>query len=642
MRSPLTALPFALLAACSGGGGNPAPGPVTVLDQVSMPARGYHLGVLPMPGDDGTIEAAYELAAALGDWTPEWGRPTEFWDFAADIAGNWGSTYLGGHCRGNGMFPIVQLSFMAGEGILSAPAGMANPTLSDPIWRELFKSSAVAVARAARPRYLSLGNEVNRWYESQGDADGDPNAFRYWVSLYEETYDAVKVASPDTQVFCVFAREVVSSNEEAELFSALELFDPAKLDAVMLTTYPYAVAGINSVAGMGDDYYSKEIPAGLFGKPFGFTEAGWTSLAFFGGEQGQVDFLKALAGRLTLDRGLDLDFLGWPWLHDLDGSDTIGLIAFDGTERLGFWKWKALSQDLSREDSIPPGAVKVTAATDNFLPVLHDASWEDPVPLDGPFNTAGVEDSPFITPDGEDFYFFFTPDAQAPAEVQLLDGASGVWWSRKIGGTWSVPVLIDLFEDPHLDGAHCVSGGTMWLGSIRAGNYGEADYYLATFANHQWVDPVNAGEQLNLTIDIGECHVLADGSAVYFGSAQGAGFGGSDLWRSNREGDQWAAPVNLGGVVNGPGGEHQPFQSSDGSELWFTRESEAGYTGPAIWRSVWSGGSWGVPAEIVSNFCGEPTLDDEGNLYFVHVFMTGSNPIEKIETDIYVAYRQVP
>ena len=29
-----------------------------------------------------------------------------------------------------------------------------------------------------------------------------------------------------------------------------------------------------------------------------------------------------------------------------------------------------------------------------------------------------------------------------------------------------------------------------------------------------------------------------------------------------------------------------------------------------------------------------------GNLYFVHVFMTDVDPIEKIETDIYVAYKK--
>jgi len=38
---------------------------------------------------------------------------------------------------------------------------------------------------ASKPKYLSVGNEVNRWLEAYG-LEG-PNGFENWVSLYEET-----------------------------------------------------------------------------------------------------------------------------------------------------------------------------------------------------------------------------------------------------------------------------------------------------------------------------------------------------------------------------------------------------------------------------------------------------------------------
>jgi hypothetical protein len=40
---------------------------------------------------------------------------------------------------------------------------------------------------------------------------------------------------------------------------------------------------------------------------------------------------------------------------------------------------------------------------------------------------------------------------------------------------------------------------------------------------------------------------------------------------------------------------------------------------------------------IISQFAGEPTLDAEGNLYFVHHFYLDG---KQIEADIYVAYRK--
>ena len=98
-------------------------------------------------------------------------------------------------------------------------------------------------------------------------------------------------------------------------------------------------------------------------------------------------------------------------------------------------------------------------------------------------------------------------------------------------------------------------------------------------------------------------------------------------------------PVNLGAPVNTVGDESRPFISSDGRELWFTRmASGIGYAGPAILRSIRTGDTWSEPEEIVSNFVGDPGLDDDGNLYFTHLFYDAAG--EKLEADIYVAYRR--
>ncbi len=80
----------------------------------------------------------------------------------------------------------------------------------------------------------------------------------------------------------------------------------------------------------------------------------------------------------------------------------------------------------TREGAIPADAVKMTPATDLDPPVVNSAEFEAPVPMPGPVDTAGAEDSPFITPDGQDFYFFFTPDVRADVTKQLLDHVTGI------------------------------------------------------------------------------------------------------------------------------------------------------------------------------------------------------------------------
>jgi hypothetical protein len=92
--------------------------------------------------------------------------------------------------------------------------------------------------------------------------------------------------------------------------------------------------------------------------------------------------------------------------------------------------------------------------------------------------------------------------------------------------------------------------------------------------------------------------------------------------------------VNLGPNVNSSFDENQPFLSQDGNELWFTRSTPS----PTVWRSIQIDGDWGPAEQIVAPLAGEPTLDSQGNLYFVHHYMTTQSRI--IESDIYVAYRR--
>jgi len=95
----------------------------------------------------------------------------------------------------------------------------------------------------------------------------------------------------------------------------------------------------------------------------------------------------------------------------------------------------------------------------------------------------------------------------------------------------------------------------------------------------------------------------------------------------------WDEPENVE-VVNSEEDEAMPYITLDGSELWFNRK----YMGsPAVYRSKNINNEWQEPELIISQFAGEPTLDEEGNIYFVHHFYNNS---KMIEADIYVAYRK--
>ncbi len=288
----------------------------------------------------------------------------------------------------------------------------------------------------------------------------------------------------------------------------------------------------------------------------------------------------------------------------------------------------------SRESAIPADAVKMTPDMDIHPPILHSEEWMDPVPLSSAINTAGGEDSPFVMPDGNTLYFFFTPDVSTPAEKQLFDGVTGIYVSTKLNGSWSNAQRV-VIQDPGklaLDGAEFVQDDVMWFASAREG-YNELNLFTARFIDGKWADWQYAGDQIK-EYQVGEMHITADWSELYFHSPRPGGKGQLDIWVTRRVNGEWQQPENIE-IVNTEENEGWPFISQNGDELWFLRT----YMGsPAIYRSKKVGGAWSEPELILSQFAGEPSLDIYGNLYFVHHYYSSQG--EMVEADIYVAYRK--
>jgi hypothetical protein len=281
-----------------------------------------------------------------------------------------------------------------------------------------------------------------------------------------------------------------------------------------------------------------------------------------------------------------------------------------------------------RQAKIPANAVKMTPEIDEHPPQVHSRDFDQPVPVPGEINTAGAEDSPFISPDGNTLYFFFTPDVNVPVEQQLLDGVTGIYVSHQVNGQWSDVQRIILQDAGKLamDGCEYVRGEVMWFCSAREG-YTGIHWFIAKFLNGEWQDWQLA--DFPTDYQVGELHFSTDGQELYFGSERLGGKGGLDIWMSILTNGAWQEPVNIS-TVNTPDSEGWPALNPAEDELWFTRNY-------AIWRSKRVNGEWQTPELVISQLAGEPSLDQDGNLYFVHHYYLDE---QMIEADIYVAYRR--
>lgn len=286
-------------------------------------------------------------------------------------------------------------------------------------------------------------------------------------------------------------------------------------------------------------------------------------------------------------------------------------------------------------------SVKFTPEMDYWPPQVM-AGWSEPVPLPFPVNTSGGEDSPFILPDDQTLYFFFTPDVNIPATRQLSDGVTGIWVTYREGQNWSEPQRVLLAEpgEMALDGCGFILGDNMLFCSARQG-YDGINWFSADFQAGAWTNWQYAGDDLKQKeYEVGELHITSDGQELYFHSARPGGCGGVDLWVSRMTAAGWGAPENLGPAVNTSADDSRPFVSMDGQELWYTGQSRQGSPGPAVFHSTrQADGSWGEPLEVVSSFAGEPSLSEDGSvLYFIHHFFS-KDMSTMLEADIYVTYR---
>ena len=286
-----------------------------------------------------------------------------------------------------------------------------------------------------------------------------------------------------------------------------------------------------------------------------------------------------------------------------------------------------------RESMIPASQTKITPDLDIYPVRSETDEYEDPVPLPYPVNTAGAEDSAFITPDGNTLYVWFTPDVSKPVEEQVTDGVTGIYVFYNVNGNWSNAERV-MLQDPGklaLDGCEFIQNNIMLFCTVREG-YTGIHWFSAEFKDGIWWNWQNA--DFGPTYEVGELHITADGTELYFHSARPGGHGGFDIWVSENINGEWQPPINVD-VVNSPYTDGWPFVSQDGSELWFSRGNGA----PELYRSLRVAGEWSEPEKMFSFFSGESSMDNEGNIYFTHHFYKDDI---MLEADIYFARRVSP
>lgn len=177
---------------------------------------------------------------------------------------------------------------------------------------------------------------------------------------------------------------------------------------------------------------------------------------------------------------------------------------------------------------------------------------------------------------------------------------------------------------------------------------GEADRDEAQWS--PWSTPQNLGSAINTGANEQHPAISKDGLSLYFASDRPGGFGGLDIWVSEREtlDDPWGPPQNLGSNINSSGNDLAPSFTRDGHTMYFHSFGRGGCGGADLFLSRrhdkhdnlgWQEAeNLGCVVNSASDDAG-PTIFQDGATGITTLYFTSKRPGGPGDFDIYASTR---
>lgn len=219
------------------------------------------------------------------------------------------------------------------------------------------------------------------------------------------------------------------------------------------------------------------------------------------------------------------------------------------------------------------------------------AAQAAPVNLGPVVNSAARDAEPTFTADGETMYFnCFGRGGR---------GGNDICVTRRSGGVWSEPEVVESVsteEYSEVEPLLSPDGTRLYIMSNRPGGLGGPDIWVSEWVDGDWSEPENLGAPFNSPY-ADHCLYFAgpDWGVAFWTSTRPGGFGGNDIWTSERVDGVWQEAENLGPQVNTAASEHHSLPAPDGRSLYVTSTRPDGHGGEDIFVTTRDAdGVWGM------------------------------------------------
>ncbi|NKI31212.1 OmpA family protein [Croceivirga thetidis] len=195
----------------------------------------------------------------------------------------------------------------------------------------------------------------------------------------------------------------------------------------------------------------------------------------------------------------------------------------------------------------------------------------------GKVNSKYHEAGAAFSPDGKTM--FFTRNNYSKKLKRDSKGVNHLtlFTSKFVGGEWSKPLPLPFNSDEYSTGHPAMSpdGKKLYFASDMPGGFGETDIYVVDVnGDGTFSEPKNLGKTVNSKQK--EMFPYATENTIYFSSNRKLGFGGLDIYQSNYVQDIFEVAVNLGPPINSSSDDFSYIVDENTNKGYFASNRKGG------------------------------------------------------------------
>ncbi len=195
----------------------------------------------------------------------------------------------------------------------------------------------------------------------------------------------------------------------------------------------------------------------------------------------------------------------------------------------------------------------------------EQGKWKAPVSISENINSEYREGACSISADGRHLIFTIC----GPRGCDLFE-------SEKEGEIWRKPKSLGSAVNSsgwEAQPSLSADGNELYFVSDRKGGLGGYDiWYSKKDSAGAWIKAVNVGKPVNTKFDEMAPFIHVNNKNLYYASNGLLGFGGFDIYSTEKVNTQWQSPVNMGAPLNDYEDQYSFVVTSDGLNAFYSRE----------------------------------------------------------------------